>query len=130
MHLAILAVGAAACIGHPPCMHAFPSHVPPSPRVRVRLPWLPLAPFAQGMPVFINLEKLMASRSTTRTMKVRDARPALEEAEGERLLPQETLTKEAITLAEQVRGGKGERERGVGLGGEHVDGAGRVAACW
>ncbi|KXZ56006.1 hypothetical protein GPECTOR_2g1558 [Gonium pectorale] len=72
-------------------------------------------------PVLINLERLMSGKRDVRTLKVREARPLLEDAEAERMFPPEQLIKEAIAATEQdgivfideidkiVSGGRGER---------------------
>ncbi|KAG2452530.1 hypothetical protein HYH02_002768 [Chlamydomonas schloesseri] len=72
-------------------------------------------------PVVINLERLMSGKRDVRTLRVREARPLLEDCEAERMFPPEQLVKEAITATEQdgivfideidkiVSGGRGER---------------------
>ncbi|KAG2445966.1 hypothetical protein HXX76_000569 [Chlamydomonas incerta] len=72
-------------------------------------------------PVVINLERLMSGKRDVRTLRVREARPLLEDSEAERMFPPEQLVKEAITATEQdgivfideidkiVSGGRGER---------------------
>lgn len=74
-----------------------------------------------GGPLVINLERLMGARKDVRTLRVREARPLLEDVEAERMFPPEQLVKEAITATEQdgivfideldkiVSGGRGER---------------------
>ncbi|GIL47645.1 hypothetical protein Vafri_4413 [Volvox africanus] len=78
---------------------------------------------APAGPVVINLERLMSGRRDVRTLRVREARPLLEDVEAERMFPPEQLIKEAIQATEQdgivfideidkiVSGGRGERWR-------------------
>ncbi|GLC73689.1 hypothetical protein PLESTF_001408600 [Pleodorina starrii] len=76
-----------------------------------------------GGPVVINLERLMSGKRDVRTLRVREARPLLEDLVAEQMFPPEQLVKEAIAATEQdgivfideidkiVSGGRGERWR-------------------